>query len=103
MNIQVQALSENAVNISWSKLRNPEIVQYIVYYKPTADMTSMEESANIPSENISIIVEGLMEDAEYQFQVAAVAVISEQEFIGLKSATVIFTLPSSNLPQFSEG
>ena len=95
-NVQVQALSENSVKVFWRRLDIPEVAYYIVYYRPTE--STEEQIVTTPSNSTSITVTELIKNVEYQFQVAAVAVVYEQEVTGLKSIAYIFMLPLVSKP-----
>ena len=67
-------LVETSVNVSWETVTFPGIMSYTVYYRPTgSDEGESERSVIVPSSQSSVVIEGLVSNVEYKFQVAAVA------------------------------
>ena len=69
-NIEV---SIDSVKVSWEIIDTPEIIGYIFYYSQTGSRERQsEESITVPSSNNSVVIEGLLNNVEYQFQVVAI-------------------------------
>ena len=69
-NIEV---SIDSVEVSWDIIDTPEIIGYIVYYSQTGSRERQsKESITVPSSNNSVVIEGLLNNVEYQFQVVAI-------------------------------
>ena len=66
-------VSANSVKVSWDRIIIPEITGYTVYYSQTGNRQSEEVSVTVPSSADSALIEGLVVNVEYQFQVVAVA------------------------------
>ena len=70
MNVEVDITSATSVRVSWDRLDIPEITGYIVYYSQRQrDITEN----NIFSHENSVIIDNLLTDVEYQFEVVAMA------------------------------
>ena len=69
MNVEAEISSATSVRVSWDRLDIPEITGYIVYYSQR--QTDITE--HIFSHENSVIIDNLLTDVEYQFEVVAVA------------------------------
>ena len=69
MLINVEVVSVPSVRISWSSLQILDITGYMVSYV----QTGITQSVNVTSSINSVVIDGLMNNVEYQFQVAAIA------------------------------
>ena len=87
-NIGVTVTSATSVRVSWDRLDIPEITGYIVYYSQT-EMVTTEQSVNVPSSQNSVLIEDLMTDVEYQFEVVAVAELDGVVVMGERSERAI--------------
>ena len=97
MRVLVEPLSETSVNVSWESVTFPGIVFYIVYYRPSETMRRQsEQSVTVPSSESSVMIEDLMTNVEYQFQVAATAELEGVIYLGerSRSAQVLVALPT---------
>ena len=74
----VNPLSDTSVNVSWESVTVRGIVSYTVFYSPTSQQD--EQMVTVPSSESSVVIEGLMTNVEYQFQVAAIAQLGEALF-----------------------
>ena len=98
MNVEVEVVSDTSVRVSWDIIDIPEITGYTVYYSQTGNRKRQsEESITVPSSDNSVVIEGLLNNVEYQFQVVAIAeldggVITGQ--ISLRSGIVV-ALPTT--------
>ena len=81
MNVEVEVISAGSVKVSWDCLDIPEITGYIVYYNQTGNT----QSVNVTSSTNSVLIDGLMNNVEYQFQVAAIAELDGDVVIGVRS------------------
>ena len=93
MNIVV-VISADSVGVSWDSLDIPEITGYIVCYS----QTGTTQSVNVNTSTNSVVIGGLMNNVEYQFQVAAIAELDGEVIIGERSAFSIANV-SSSCPQ----
>ena len=93
MNVHVELLTETSVNVSWNRIIANEITNYTVYYRPSDNM--MSESLTVPSSESFVVIDGLVANVEYQFQVAAIAELGGQIYPGQKSPPVNITLQLS--------
>ena len=74
MNVEVEVVSDTLVRVSWDSVDIPEITGYTVYYSQTGNRKRQsEESITVPSSDNSVVIEGLLNNVEYQFQVVAIA------------------------------
>ena len=95
MNVEVETASSGSVRVSWDSLNIPEITGYIVYYnqKGSTDFINVTVPTN------SAVIDGLMNNVEYQFQVAAIADHDGAVIIGERSAVATQTEISGLLLQ----
>ena len=70
-NVEVEVVSDSSVRVSWDRIALPEITGYRVYYSETG--SEEEVFVTVPSSADSVVVGDLLNDVEYQFQVAAIA------------------------------
>ena len=74
MNVVVEVVSDTSVRVSWNIVDIPEITGYTIYYSQTGNRKRQsEESITVPSSDNSVVIEGLLNNVEYQFQVVAIA------------------------------
>jgi hypothetical protein len=97
MMVSVEVVSANSVRVSWDSIDIPEITGYTVYYSQTGnrERQSEEGSVTVPSSDNSVVIEGLVNNEEYQFQVAVIAVLDGDMIIGQRSmlSTIVVALP----------
>ena len=88
-NVRVEALSNNAVTVSWNPLLLTGIVGYRVYYRPTSGSRkrqSVEQSVRVEGATSgSVTITGLQGGMQYQFQVVALGLQGGEEFEGARS------------------
>ena len=72
MNVQVEELTSTSVRVSWDRIDIMEITSYTVYYSATGSRRN-EKSITVASSQNSVMIDNLLSDVDYQFQVAAVA------------------------------
>ena len=99
VNVEVVEVTSGSVRVSWDHLKNsPMITGYIVYYNRTGFMAN-EEVVN--STNF-VVIDGLINDVEYQFQVAAIAeldgdaIIGERSIVNNMTIIVLTTTPATH-------
>ena len=98
MNLEVEVVSDTSVRVSWDSVDIPEITGYIVYYSQTGNRKRQsEESITVPSSDNSVVIEGLLNNAEYQFQVAAIAELDGDVIMGQRSllSGIVVALPTT--------
>ncbi len=96
MNVEVEMVSADSVRVSWDSSDFPGKTGYMVYYNPTANGTTdiIEASLHVTNSTNSVVIENLLSNAEYQFQVAAsIAELDGSMTIGHRSALLKLTLP----------
>ena len=98
-NVVVEIVSDTSVRVSWDSVDIPEITGYTVYYSQTGNRKRQsEESITVPSSDNSVVIEGLLNNVEYQFQVVAIAELDGDVIMGQRSilddsAVVFVALP----------
>ena len=103
MNVEVEVVSDTSVRVSWDSVDIPEITGYTVYYSQTGNRKRQnEESITVPSSDNSVVIESLLNNMEYQFQVVAIAELDGDVIIGQRSlqSGIVVALPttSTSLP-----
>jgi hypothetical protein len=74
MNVVVEVVSTTSVKVSWKNIIDiPEITGYTVYYSQTGNKKrqSGEKSMTASSSANSVVIEGLVKNVEYEFEVVA--------------------------------
>ena len=107
MNVEVEITSATSVRVSWDRLDIPEITGYIVYYSQR--QTDITE--HIFSHENSVIIDNLLSDVEYQFEVVAMAELdgdvvtgdSEIVTVMIPATTTTPTDSVSNVPDIVGG
>ena len=98
MNVVVEVVSDTSVKVSWDSVDIPEITGYTVYYSQTGNRKRQsEESITVPSSDNSVVIEGLLNNVEYQFQVVAIAELDGDVIMGQRSvlSRVVVALPTT--------
>ena len=86
MNVEVEVVSDTSVRVSWDSVDIPEITGYTVYYSQTGNKKRQsEESITVPSSDNSVVIEGLLNNVEYQFQVVAIAELDGDVIMGQRT------------------
>ena len=86
MNLELEIVSDTSVRVSWDSVDIPEITGYTVYYSQTGSRKRQsEESITVPSSDNSVVIEGLLNNVVYQFQVAAIAELDGDVIVGQRS------------------
>ena len=91
MNVEVEISSATSVRVSWDRLDIPEITGYIVYYSQR-----QRDIKHIFSLENSVIIDNLLSDVEYQFEVVAVAELDGDVVTG-DSETVTVLIPATTI------
>ncbi len=77
MNIRVEIETSSLARVSWDAINIPGISGYVVYYSLTENrkrQLQAEESVDVPgSSATTVLIEDLVNGAEYQFTVVALA------------------------------
>ena len=84
VNVELDVISSTSLRVSWDRLDIPEITRYIVYYSQTEN-SEMVASVNVSDSENSVIIEDLMSNIQYQFEVVAVAEVEGDEVMGERS------------------
>ncbi len=76
--------TSTSANVSWNVINFPEITGYIVYYSLTGNRKRQaEESVDVAgSSATTVLIEDLVNGAEYQFTAVAVANLNGAEVLG---------------------
>ena len=74
MNVRVEELTSTSVRVSWDRIDIMEITNYTVYYSATRNRRN-ERFLTFPSSQNSVMIGNLLSDVDYQFHVAAVALL----------------------------
>ena len=93
VNTMIEIVSSTSVRVSWDRLDIPEITGYIVYYSQTGNSemvttTYTEQSITVSNSTNFVVVPSLVNSAEYQFEVVAVAELNGEGTVGQRSATI---------------
>ena len=78
----LEVVSATSIQVSWGRLDIPEITSYIVYYSQTGNS---EMATTVLHSKNSVTIENLLTNAEYQFQVVAVAALDGDVVMGVRS------------------
>ena len=97
----VEVVSATSIQVSWDRLDIPEITSYMVYYSQTGNS---ERVTTVSSSKISVTIENLQTNVEYQFQVVAVAELDGDVVMGERSNMSIAhpTAPPAGTPSTNE-
>ena len=98
LNVEVEVVSDTSVRVSWDSVDIPEITGYTVYYSQTGNRKRQsEEFVTVPNSDNSVVIEGLLNNVEYQFQVVAIAELDGDVIIGQRSLRhgIVVALPTT--------
>ena len=93
MNVEVEITSATSVRVSWDRLDIPEITGYIVYYSQR-----QRDIKHIFSLKNSVIIDNLLSDVEYQFEVVAVAELDGDVVTGDSERVTVLIPATSTTP-----
>ena len=93
MNVQVQRSSLTSVRVSWDGVNITEITSYIVYYSLADGNGQLRGQMNktIPKSQTSVVIDNLMIDEQYHFQVVAIVEERGKRIMGRRSMEITFT------------
>ena len=80
-NIKVKTLSATAVRVSWNSVAIPEITGYIIYYSSVTGSRE-KQIITVTSSVTSVNIVDLLNNVRYQFQVAIIAEVKGEQFLG---------------------
>ncbi len=99
MNVGAEMVSDDSVRVSWDSVDFPGISGYTIYYRQT-DSGENEMNADVISN--SILIENLMANVEYQFQVAAIAELDGEVIVGQRSTinamSILTVIATKSIP-----
>jgi hypothetical protein len=98
MNIKVKLVTANSARVSWDSIDMANITQYIVYYSQKGQEQAKELSATVIGSINSVVINGLVNNVQYQFQVVAVAELDGDEVIGQRSMLTVRLMAITKLP-----
>ena len=84
VNVELDMISSTSLRVSWDRLDIPKITRYIVYYSQTGN-SEMVASVDVSGSENSVIIEDLMSNIQYQFEVVAVAEVKGDVVMGERS------------------
>lgn len=73
LNVVVEVVSDDSVRVSWDRIDLPEIMGYRIYYSLAGSAQNMTNSLSVPVSSNSVIVDSLVSEEIYIFQVTAIA------------------------------
>ena len=95
----VMEISATSVRVSWDRLDIPEITGHIVYYSQTVNSIFTETSVYVPSSQNSVVIDNLLTNMEYQFQIVATAEFNRETMRGQRSERIVIVLsPTTSAP-----
>ena len=99
INVEVEIVFDTSVRVSWDSVDIPEITGYTVYYSQTGNRKRQsEEFITVNSSVTSVVIEGLLNNVEYQFQVVAIAELDGNVIMGQRSnnmTIIVVAIPTS--------
>ena len=95
--ITLEVVSATSFQVSWDRLDIPEITIYIVYYSQTGNS---EMVITVSGYENSVIIDNLITNEEYQFQVVAITELDGDIIMGERSNISIAhpTAPPATTP-----
>ncbi len=94
MNIMVNIVTSTSARVSWDAIDFPEISGYIVYYSLTGNRKRQaEESVDVPGSSANmVLIEDLVNGAEYQFTVVAQANLDGANISGSRAMPIVMPI-----------
>ena len=86
-NVHVELLTETSVKVSWNQIIANEIINYMIYYRPS-DSSENKSSVTVSSSESFVVIDDLMTAMEYQFEVAATAELGGVVYPGDRSSPI---------------
>ena len=81
VNVEVEAVSDDSVKVSWDSVNLPEITGYTIYYSWTGNT----RKSQVPQSVHFTIIDSLATNVVYQFQVSAIAELNGKVIEGQRS------------------
>ena len=93
MNVQVQRSSFTSVRVSWDEVNITEIISYIVYYSVVDGNGQLHGQMNktVPKSQTSVVIDNLMINEQYHFQVVAIVEERGKLIMGQRSMEITLT------------
>ncbi len=87
-------VTSTSARVSWDAIHFPWISGYIVYYRLTGNRKRQaEESVDVPGSSANmVLIEDLVNGAEYQFTVVALAYLNGANISGSRAMPVVISL-----------
>ncbi len=97
MDISVDIVTSTSARVSWDAINIPEISGYIVYYSLTGNrkrqVEQVEECVDVPgSSTTTVLIEDLVNGAEYQFTVVALANLNGANISGSRAMPIVMAV-----------
>ncbi len=81
-NILAEVASLSSIRVSWNNTGSSDITDFVIYYRQTCRLSPTEMMTSVPLSQSSVIVDKLIEDCQYIFEVAARVIEDGRELIG---------------------
>ena len=91
----MELLIETSVKVSWNQFIANEIKEYTVYYRPSDSLES-KSLVIVSSSESSVVIEDLVTNVVYQFQVAATAELGGETYLGELSSPILLLLTTTH-------
>ncbi len=105
MNIMVEIVTSTSARVSWDAIDFPGITGYIVYYSLTGNRKRQaEQSVDVSGSSANmVLIEDLVNGAEYQFTVVALANLDGANISGLSATSIVMPimLPVTTLSELT--
>ncbi len=94
MNIMVEIETSTSARVSWDAIDFPGITGYIVYYGLTGNRKRQaEQSMDVPGSSANmVLIEDLVNGAEYQFTVVALANLDGASISGSRAMPIVMLI-----------
>ncbi len=94
MNIRVEIETSTSARVSWDAINFPGISGYIVYYSLTGNRKRQaEQSVDVPgSSATTVVIEDLVNGAEYQFTVVTLANLNGANISGSRAMPMVIAV-----------
>ena len=105
LNVVVELLPNGSVNVTWDDIGTPEVEGYVVYYNLTEDSGGNFTEQSVTTHDVNpnstnfVVFGDLIDDEEYNFQVAAIAEIKGERLIGERSLITNTSIIHVTLPE----
>ncbi len=94
LDTRVEIVTSTSARVSWDTIDFFEISGYIVYYSLTGNRKRQaEKSVDVPgSSATTVLIEDLVNGAEYQFTVVAVSNLNGANISGSRAMPIVMTI-----------